>query len=115
MIKEIENMNKRYKFFQHDNEVIAVSSFAGRTVKGVARCHPNDEFDTEKGKKLAAARCNQKIAMKRMKRANEKFFEATQLSIEAKRKLEKERLYFMDAVDALDEATAELVNISENF
>ena len=51
------------------SKVIAVSSFAGQTVRGVAKCAPNDEFDLEYGKRLAAARCVVKIASKRMNRA----------------------------------------------
>lgn len=105
----------KYKFYQHDNEVIAVSTFAGKKVRGVAKCDPNDKFNFEDGKKLAAARCNQKIAMKRLKRANQKYREVAQLVIEAQRELEKVRLYYMDAVDACDEATEELVEIIKHL
>lgn len=56
--------------------VVAVSSYAGKTVKGVAKCHPNDEWDWEKGKALAIARCNEKIALKRANRATAKLNEA---------------------------------------
>lgn len=61
----------KYKFFTNPktNEVIAVSTFAGRTVKGHAKCHSNDAFNLEIGQKLAALRCGQKIALKRVARA----------------------------------------------
>lgn len=49
----------------HGPEVIAISHYAGQTIKGVAKCSPNDEFDLEYGKRLAAARCNQKVCEKR--------------------------------------------------
>ena len=49
--------------------VVAVSTYEGRTVRGVAKCDPRDEFNIEKGKMLAAARCNAKVAQKRAKRA----------------------------------------------
>jgi len=42
----------------------------GKPVRGVAKCAPNDEFDINKGKELAAARCNLKVAQKRVKKAN---------------------------------------------
>lgn len=61
-----------YKIYHHDNEVIAVSTFAKRMVRGVAKCDPRDEFDHKKGEALAIARCDLKIAEKRMKRADEK-------------------------------------------
>ena len=49
--------------------IIAMSTYAGKTVKGMAKCHPSDTYDEEKGKKLAAARCNLKIAELRYKNA----------------------------------------------
>ena len=61
-----------YKIYHHDNEVIAVSTFAKRMVRGVAKCDPRDEFDHKKGEALASARCDLKVAEKRMRRADEK-------------------------------------------
>ena len=71
----------KYKFYQFKNEnggltIVAASTYAGRTVKGYAKCDPRDEFDIEKGKKLAAARCNLKIAEKRKARAAYKYMES---------------------------------------
>ena len=57
--------NPTYQFYQFDHKradgttcirIVAVSSFAGKPVKAHADCHPNDEFDLEYGKSLAAAR-----------------------------------------------------------
>ena len=45
---------EKYKYYQAGNKVIAVSTFAGRTVRGVAKCNPKDNFDLEKGKMLPA-------------------------------------------------------------
>lgn len=60
---------EKYKIIVHDHEVIAISTYAGKTVKGVAKADPRDEFDVEVGKKLAIARCAAKIAVKRQNRA----------------------------------------------
>ena len=68
--------NPTYRIYEAPNKVIAISSFAGQTVRGVAKCNPADEFDSEKGAALAAARCGAKIAEKRMKRAYSKVDEA---------------------------------------
>lgn len=105
----------KYKFYQHNNEVIAVSTYAGRNVKGIAKCDPEDEFDLESGKELAAARCNQKIAMKRLKRASQKYEDALDAALEAQQYFVKMREYFMDSVDALDEATAKVIEITERL
>ena len=68
--------NPTYRIYEAPNMTIAVSSFAGQTVRGVAKCNPADEFDSEKGAALAAARCGVKIAEKRCKRAYNKVDEA---------------------------------------
>lgn len=68
--------NPTYRVYETPNRVIAVSSFAGQTVRGVAKCNPADEFDSEKGTALATARCGVKIAEKRVKRAYAKVDEA---------------------------------------
>lgn len=52
----VVNEEKRY--------VIAMAKSDGKTIKGVAKCSPNDTFDVEVGKKLAEARCKYKV-MKR--------------------------------------------------
>lgn len=65
----------KYKYVVMPTKVIALSTYAGRTVRGIAKCHPNDNFDEEYGKKLAAARCNAKIAEKRYVRAHKKYNE----------------------------------------
>ena len=107
----------KYKFYQFKNDkggltVSAVSSYAGRTVKGYAKCDPRDDFDVEQGKELAAARCNVKIANKRVARASRKYLEAAQAVTEATAYFEKMKQYYMDAVDQADEAGAELQNIA---
>lgn len=77
--------NPTYKFYEYEHQradgtvstrIAAVSSFAGQPVKGYADCHPNDSFDREFGQALAAARCAEKIAAKRCKRAYSKVDEA---------------------------------------
>lgn len=76
---------EKYKFYidEKNRKVIAISTYAGRYVKGVAKCDPRDEFDIEKGKELAAARCAVKVAEKRVKNATKKYADATKQSDEA--------------------------------
>lgn len=99
--------------------VVAISSYAGKPVRGIAKCNPGDSFDVEFGKKLAAARCNLKIAQKRHKRAHDKYLEAVRnaelAAVEAKRNVDKMRDYFCDSKDAYDIAAEELKNIFADF
>ena len=65
-----KNFVPKYRFYTNGkNLVVAVTSFQGQNVRGVAKCNEQDEFDLETGKKLAAARCAMKIAKKRVKYA----------------------------------------------
>ena len=105
--------NPTYKFYQFNHKradgtecirVVAVSSFAGRPVKGYADCHPADEFDFEYGKALAAARCAEKIAAKRCKRAYNKVDEATAQVNAAMAHLQKMMKYEADAESAYNMA-----------
>ena len=98
--------NPTYKFYQYNRvredgtsnvRIVAVSSFAGRPVKGYADLHPLDEFDLNYGKELAAARCAEKIAAKRCKRAYSKVDEARAQALAALDYLEKMMKYEADA------------------
>lgn len=50
-----------------ENRVYCMTYYAGKTIRGVAKCDPQDEFDVEAGKKLAKARCNYKLRKKQLK------------------------------------------------
>lgn len=103
--------NPTYKFYTAGNKVIAVSSFAGATVRGVAKCNPNDEFDLQYGMALAAARCQEKIAAKRCKRAYSKVDEAKAQVNTALAHLEKMMHYESDAEANYNIASYELAEV----
>ena len=107
-------IKKTYRFYiSEDNKVVAVSTYAGKTVRGIAKCSPKDIFSLEAGKALAAARCNLKISEKRRNRAARKLDEAKRAMMDAQRHLEKMYHYFEDASVALGDARVE-VNEIEN-
>ena len=105
----------KYVFYTTKNKVIAVSTYAGKIVKGVAKCNPNDNFDLEKGKKLAAARCNAKVAEKRRKRAVRKCEEAKENFQFMLRHFGQMNAYVSDAKEAEINAKEELNNILKSF
>ena len=100
--------NPCYRIYETPNKVIAVSSFAGQTVRGVAKCNPADKFDAEKGAALAAARCGLKIAQKRVKRAYAKVDEAKAAVDAAVAHLSEMMKYEADAEATLNVAQFEL-------
>lgn len=88
----------RYRYYKgKNNKIVAVSSYAGRTVKGIAKCDPRDKYDEESGKKLAALRCNLKVARLREARAKEMVIEAQKQLTAAQAHYEKMSKYFTDA------------------
>lgn len=69
-------IKEHYNYIVKRRMVSAGARFAGNWVWGHAKCHPDDEYNENFGKALAAARCNQKIAELRWKRAKKRYEEA---------------------------------------
>ncbi len=96
---------EKYKFYTDGTQhVYAVSTYAGKVVRGSASCDPKDEFSLEKGKELAAARCALKIANKRLKRASQKEEEAYSALIAADNHHHNMEVYLCDAYNEKTEA-----------
>ena len=98
----------KYKYVVMPTKVIALSTYAGRTVRGIAKCHPNDNFDEEYGKKLAAARCNAKIAEKRYARAHNKYNEYV-------KRIHEMEIEFADVCDYLRSSAEKLKAAKEEL
>ena len=106
---------EKYEFYSDGKgKVIAVSTYAGRTVKGSAQVHPNDDFDLEKVKRIAAARCNEKVARKRCYRATDQVLALEKELNTLLKKYEKACSYMQDATDAYVLAVDELKEIEAN-
>ena len=105
----------KYKYYTAGNKVIAVSTYAGKTVKGVAKCDPKDEFDLDGGKRLAAARCQRNVSAKRLKRAQKKQAEAYAAVEEAVKFYNQMVDYAADATSELCLADANLSEILQNL
>ena len=106
---------EKYRYFTNGQKVIAVSTYAGKTVRGVASCDPNDEFSLEKGKELAAARCAVKVAQKRVARAARKEADATMAFSVASRHMDRMTTYYSDALAAQYEAETNLKEVLNNM
>lgn len=104
-----------YKYIVTGNKVIALSSYAGKTVRGVAKCAPGDEFDIEKGKDLATARCAYKIAQKRWKRSCQKVGEAVGILLDAQDFYNEMRDYNNRAYNELVETEEALKHFKEEM
>lgn len=106
----------KYSFYTDGKtKVIAVSTYAGKVIRGVAKCDVNDTFSLEKGKKLAAARCNEKIAKKRLVRAQHANIDVLLEYGRLMKKFEKAVSYKEDSQVALTEAENLVASILETM
>ena len=105
----------KYKIDEDNKTIVALSTFAGKPVAGVARCMEEDEFNVADGKELAAARCSVKVAEKRMKRAEMQLAIALDWAEYWTNRAEKMRKYDLDAANAYREALRNLADIEENL
>jgi hypothetical protein len=94
----------KYQTFTTGNKVIVVSHYAGKAVKGCAKCDPKDTFNFDNGQHLATLRCDEKIAIKRFKRAMNKLAEA-QAAFNAAQK------HLLDMQDYVNESREDLISI----
>jgi hypothetical protein len=111
---------ERYKFVERPlkngtNQVIAISTYCGKVVKGVATCSPEDTYEFTTGMELAAARCARKIAYKRYKRAEMKRAEAKKQLIEAQEYLDKMNEYLYDAAAEIEETENHIANLEKTL
>lgn len=107
----VVHQNKDYK----TTEIIAMSTYAGQVVKGKAICHTNDTYDEEKGKKLAIARCAEKIARKRQARSARLLKKANEQFKMAQKYVDDMAKYNADACAEVVEAQTDLQNILANM
>lgn len=97
---------EKYRFVINEDkqQIIAITNDAGETIKASASCSPNDTFDVNYGKQLAAVRANYKVALRRKKRAEKAVYAAQQEVIAAMARLESARAFEKDAGATLNNA-----------
>ena len=65
-----ENRKIKYKYIVTGNKVIAISSFAKKPVRGIARCADSDTFNEEIGINIAKGRINRGQDLGQIKTSN---------------------------------------------
>lgn len=104
---------EKYKFIilPEQKKVIALTSYAGKTVKATAVCSEHDEFDIETGKRLASARANVKVAMKRKARAEKKLAYFDKIIEDVEREYHELEAYLYMADERWENAIDELAGV----
>ena len=106
---------EKYRFYTNGKKVIAVSTYCGKVIRGTASCNPKDKFDLEKGKMLAAARCNERVARKRERMATNRMYEARDAVANAMEYLNTMNDYKVDATNARMAAETKLAELLEDM
>lgn len=111
-----------FKTYKQKNEdgttstvVVAISTYAGKSVKATARCMESDEFSLEKGKRLAAARCDLKVCLKRRARAFKRFSEAMQNYEIISNEYNRMGNYYSDATAEVEDSMRRLEAIEQEL
>lgn len=104
---------EKYRFivYPEKRQVIAITHDAGKIIRGVATCAPEDEFDEELGKRIAAAKANIKVAKRRSRRASELYIQAVEEVTQAQQKLEHYKQFLCDSHDKELNANMELFTL----
>ena len=106
----------RYQtYLAGEKKIIVVSRYAGKVVRGVAKCAPDDAFDMQKGEKLARLRCDEKIAEKRVARSQAAYVEAVANLMAAQKRLNDMKEYMDDAAAEYADVQAELAAVEASM
>ena len=110
----------KYKYITHIRkdgvkEIIALSSYAGHYVKGIAKCNPEDNYEPGIGEKIAAARCNLKVTQKRAKNAEKAYAQAAEEYNKAIDRLHKMTNYLTDTRKEVAEAEDFLIKVLKDI
>ena len=95
--------------------IAAISTYGGKIVKGISKCCDTDSYSFEKGKKLAAARCDLKVCLKRKNRADMKLAEAREALTKAEAHYNAMEHYYFDSIEQWLESSARLNKIETSF
>ena len=115
---------EKYNFVTYDKKnadgtisktTVAISTYAGKVVKGVAKCIENDEFNTDSGRELSAARCDVKVCAKRKARAEKKYLEACKALESLENYVRMMGNYYSEAKYEYDESKARLESIESKL
>ena len=106
----------RYTYFNGTDKdgrkiTCCISRFAGKPVRGIAKCSTTDTFDEQFGRYLAQARCDLKVSEKRVARAEQLYAEAVlaeKAAVERKLKMAK---YLIDAKNDVVRYSAQIVEL----
>ena len=112
-----EDRYKIYSYTRKDGvkEIVALSTYAGKKVKGKAVCDPTDEYNENVGKELAKLRCAVKVDAKRVRRAIEERNELLRIQANIEKLIQKNKKYLVDSLKREEEDNARLNDLLDEL
>lgn len=106
---------EKYKFVvdEEHGRVYAITNDAGESIRGMATCCEQDKFDVEFGKQLAAARANEKVAIRKHKRAKKAMEDAACLMDYANMIFSGAKVFLQDTEENLAAAKKKTAKLSK--
>ena len=104
-------MKQKYTYSVSGNTVYCITYYAGKTIRGIAKCDPEDNFNIEDGMLLAKARCDYKLAKKRVTVKGKRVNLAVEEFERANTHMENAIAYYKEATDAEEKAKHNLEQI----
>ena len=91
--------------FYHDNngKTVAVTSYARKRIRAVAKCSPEDEYNEKVGEKVAQDKLMEKFWDTKLRRLNEIIFSYDELISELRQRQHKVEQAFDDTLDSYEE------------
>lgn len=109
-------MKYNYHIDVEGKKVVCLTRYAGRVVRGIAKCNPEyDEFNIETGKQLAKLRCEAKVAAKRAKTCKRRFEEATIMYVAAKKNELRSRVAYKESLNDINAANKALADFENKL
>lgn len=105
-------LDKRYRVYRNKNQVIVITHYRGKSIKGVAKCSPEDEFDLERGTAIAKCRCDLKLMNKKQMDDAKQYIELRSIHDELTDRLEAIGERFITRGDDMDSARDLLHNLT---
>lgn len=114
---DLVDYGEKYNFHYNSDTktVVCTTRYKGQTVRGIAKCSPEDNFDITVGKKLAYLRCRQKFARKKLKRAHRAYADALCIEARARNNFYKATEFVNDSDYQLELATNDLINFEREL
>ena len=114
---DIAEYGEKCRFYHNfeDNTVVCTTFYKGRTIRGIAKCDPEDDFNLEVGKKLAYLRCRQKFAIKKCERAHKVCDDAFVAVAQAQNNLYRACEFVEDAEMQLEDINKALIDFESKL